>query len=227
MASVSADRSDPPIRDAATLILTREADTGAEVLMGRRGERAAFMPMKFVFPGGAVDQDDADIALATPLRPDCRARLAAHGTRATPEALAAAAIRELWEEAGLILGAPGAWADAPPDWQAFAATGHRPAAAGLSFIFRAITPPRRPRRFDARFFLADAGHIAGDLDDFSRATDELSQMQWVPLADARHFDLPFITQVVLAEVSAHLRGRPHTNVPFFKNDTETSEFIRL
>ena len=76
-------------------------------------------------------------------------------------ALAAAAIRELWEETGLPLGQPGP-ADLPGDWAGFAARGLRPDASALRFIFRAITPPGRTRRFDARFFLADAGALAGD-----------------------------------------------------------------
>ncbi|MCU0910922.1 MAG: DNA mismatch repair protein MutT, partial [Rhodobacteraceae bacterium] len=155
----------PPIRDAATVVLLRDAATAPALLMGQRGAAAAFMPMKFVFPGGAVDPGDAAVPLAGPLAPACRARLAAECEGPAPEALAAAAVRELWEEAGLILGQPGAWPfTAPADWQGFAATGHLPSAAGLEFVFRAITPPGRPRRFDARFFLADAAAIAGDPD---------------------------------------------------------------
>ena len=95
-------------------------------------------------------------------------------------------------------------------------------------MFRAITPPGRPRRFDARFFLVDACHISGDLDDFSRASDELSHLQWVPLTDARSFDLPFITEIVLAEIATRL---PETSappsVPFFKNDDEDSVLLAL
>jgi 8-oxo-dGTP pyrophosphatase MutT (NUDIX family) len=220
--------TETPIRDAATLILVRDAATRPAVLMGQRGAGAAFMPMKFVFPGGAVDPGDAEVSLVRPFAPDCRARLAAESAGPAPEAFAAAAIRELWEEAGLVLGAPGAWAaPPPPDWQAFAATGHLPSAAALAFIFRAITPPGRPRRFDARFFLADAAAVAGNPDDFSAASDELAHLQWVPLDEARRFDLPFITEVVLAEVTARLKGTATEGVPFFKNDGARSEFLRL
>ena len=83
-------------------------------------------------------------------------------------------------------------------------------------MFRAITPPGAPRRFDARFLLADAAGLAGDPDDFSRASDELSLLQWIPLDEVRTFDLPFITEVVLAEIEARLRA-PDTPraVPFF------------
>lgn len=221
--------ADLAIRDAASVILVRDAATRPRVLMGQRGAGAAFMPDKFVFPGGAVDPGDAAAPLAGPLDELCAARLAegAGGLRA--ETIAAAAIRELWEEAGLLLGVPGLWPGRPaPGWEGFAATGHLPSSCGLAFVFRAITPPGRPRRFDARFLLADARHLAGDPDDFSRASDELGALQWIPLDTVRRFDLPFITQVVLAEVAARLPDfSPPPAVPFFHDDDEASLLLRL
>ncbi|QFU08110.1 NUDIX domain protein [Rhodobacteraceae bacterium THAF1] len=209
---------DPPIRDAATIIVVRDPDTAPRLLMGQRGKTAAFMPSKFVFPGGAVDIADADIPLGRPLPQPCRTRLD-RALEASPEALAAAAIRELWEETGQIAGTPGDWADAPPDWKGFAATGHRPDASVLSYVFRAVTPPGRPRRFDARFFIMDAARLVTDPDDFTNACDELSHLQWVTLTQARALDLPFITSVVLGEVEAHLpRTDAPDRVPFFRND---------
>ena len=95
-------------------------------------------------------------------------------------------------------------------------------------MFRALTPPGRPRRFDARFFLVDASHIQGDPDDFTHAQDELSHLQWIPLSRARSFDLPFITEVVLAEVEARVSDpAPPASVPFFRNNDESSLFLRL
>jgi len=221
------------IRNAATLILVRDAGTRPAVLMGQRGQKAAFMPNKVVFPGGAVDPGDAEVPLARPMGEPCRTRLAEDALKpldfdALPHALACAAIRELWEEAGLVLGVPGAWqGEVPEDWRSFAETGHVPSAHMLHFVFRAITPPGRPRRFDARFLLADAAHVAGDIGDFSRASDELSHLQWVPIEAARSFDLPFITEVVLAEVARALPriGAPEA-VPFFSNRDEQREFRR-
>ena len=211
------------IRDAATVIVVRD---GTSVLMGQRGTSAAFMPGKFVFPGGAVDPTDADVPISG-LNAVCAARLAEE-SHLPQTALIAAAIRELWEETGHILGTKGAWADPPADWHDFARTGHLPDATALSYFFRAVTPAGRPRRFDARFFLADAAAIQTDLDDFTNAEDELSHLQWVPLADARTFDLPFITKVVLAELIAHLpRGGPIASVPFFRNDDEAHLITRL
>ncbi len=220
------------IRNAATVIALRknpDDPQGHSVLMGQRGAKAAFMPNKFVFPGGAVDVGDADIPLASPLPALCASRLSDDSAEDISHALAIAAVRELWEETGLILGQPGSWASPPPeDWVSFAATGHVPVAAPLQFVFRAITPPGRPRRFDARFFLLRAENLIGDPDDFSAASDELSHLQWVPLSQARQLDLPFITEVVLAEVTAraHDWDAP-ASVPFFRNDDEESLFLRL
>jgi 8-oxo-dGTP pyrophosphatase MutT (NUDIX family) len=200
------------IRPAATLVLWRQGRAGAEVLMGQRGARAAFMPSKYVFPGGAVDAGDADLPLEIALTDQCSARLrlnCAAGSPA-PQTLAVAGLRELWEETGLRL--------AP-------ASGTRQA---LRFVFRAITPPARSRRFDARFFLADARWIDGDPDDFSKASDELSHLHWIGMSDARKLDLPFITEVVLSEIGHLLRGGSDVaGVPFFDNSGLTPTFRRL
>lgn len=223
-----------PVRDAATVILWREGPAGPEVLMGQRGAGAAFMPSKFVFPGGAVDPADRDVILAAPLADRCRARLSlAAPVGPSAEALAAAAIRELWEETGLALGRPGQWPGEPPadqghDWAGFAARGLVPAAEGLRFVFRAITPPGRTRRFDARFFLVPASSVPGDIDDFSAASEELSHLHWIALTEVRKLDLPFITEVVLAEVGVILKDPARDEgVPFFDNSGAVPTFRRL
>lgn len=217
------------IRNAATVIVVRDSETDPRVLMGQRGSKAAFMPNKFVFPGGAVDAEDAAIPLATPITDPCATRLLEDSQDDLSAALGAAAVRELWEETGQILGRPGTWdGDVPADWAGFAETGHVPVADPLKFVFRAITPPGRPRRFDARFFLVDADDLASDPDDFSAACDELSHLQWIRLDEVRQFDLPFITEVVLAEVAGRLPDLAiPDSVPFFKNNDEESLFLRL
>mmetsp|Transcript_29425 Transcript_29425/g.57573 ORF Transcript_29425/g.57573 Transcript_29425/m.57573 type:complete len:232 (-) Transcript_29425:54-749(-) len=216
------------VRNASTVIVLRDRDTRPRILMGQRGAKAVFMPNKFVFPGGAVDAGDALVPLGSELVAPNDMRLTDDSPQGLGTALAAAAIRELFEETGQILGCPGAWTSAPADWQAFAATGHRPHAAPLQFVFRALTPPGRPRRFDARFFLIDATDLASDPDDFSQASDELSHLQWVHLDEVRGYDMPFITEVVLSEINARVTDRtPPDSVPFFKNNDEESLFLRL
>ena len=194
---------DAVIRPAATVILARRDGAGHRVLMGQRGAGAAFMPSKYVFPGGAVDPGDR-CPLPLPLEDACLSRL---GTVPVPaEALVGAALRELSEETGLAF---------------------RPDAARLRFVFRAITPPGRSRRFDACFFLAEAEHLAGDPEDFSAAGAELSHLHWIGLAEARALDLPFITEVVLAEVANLLAGGAQPGVPFFDNSGPVPTFRRI
>ncbi|MCK0138407.1 NUDIX hydrolase [Aliiroseovarius sp. F47248L] len=217
------------IRDAATVILIRDKADRPHVLMGQRGAKAAFMPNKFVFPGGAVDPSDSHVPLAEGGAEPCRTRLGEQADPALSSALLVAAIRELWEETGQMLAAPGNWnSTIPSGWEAFANEGLIPSARGMAFVFRAITPKGRPRRFDARFFAVDADELLTDIDDFSRASDELSHLQWIPLDDVRRFDLPFITEVVLAEIVGNLPdlGAP-AQVPFFNNSDEESLFERL
>lgn len=217
--------TDVPIKDAATVIILREMRAGPSVLMGQRGSKAVFMPGKFVFPGGAVDANDAQINVTG--LPDQTAKRLAEESSLTPHSVAAAAVRELWEETGQILGATGTWDNPPQGWRGFAATGHIPAAP-FEMFFRAVTPQGRPRRFDARFLLADADNLKTDPDDFSNAEDELSHLQWVALTDALDYDLPFITKVVLAELRAYVDGdRVVTSVPFFRNNDEDHHVSRI
>lgn len=201
---VRSDLTQVPIRDAATLILVRDPATAPRILMGQRGKSAAFMADKFVFPGGAVDDADANTPVA--LDDLCRTRLGQKSARA-PDALARAALRELTEETGQTL---------PPD------------QPGLYFFFRALTPPGNPRRFDARFFLADAARLTGDPDHFAPTEAELSHIQWVPLADIRKLNLPFITQIVLAELERHLpRIDAPDQLPFVQNDDRHRDVLWL
>lgn len=211
MALATATRMTPetgpePIRPAATVILWRDTAQGCQILMGQRGAGAVFMPSKYVFPGGGVDAADAT-GPAAALSATCRARLALHCPPEAPDAdtLARAALRELHEETGL-----------------------RPAPqTAMRLVFRAITPPGRTRRFDARFFLVAAAGVLGDSTGFSDATDELSHLHWIGLAEARALDLPFITEVVLAEVTALLAGGDQHGVPFFDNSGPVPTFRRL
>lgn len=197
--------------------------------MGQRGARAAFMPNKYVFPGGAVDVSDSAVVLADKISEPCATRLMLGAPATSPDRIIAAAIRELWEETGLVLGRPGNWTGPiPENWRTYADTGHVPTSGGLHFVFRAITPPDRPRRFDARFLLADAAHIVGNQDDFSGASDELSHLQWIGMDRVHDLDLPFITEVVLGEVAAALPAiGPPVDVPFFNNNDEANLFERL
>ncbi|MEL7026783.1 MAG: NUDIX hydrolase [Pseudomonadota bacterium] len=195
------DAEDVPIKDAATLILVRDPETAPKILLGRRQRNAVFLPNRFVFPGGAVEPEDANVDLAGELQALCLSRLQDGHQPAT--AYPAAAIRELWEETGLAYGAPGTF-DAPADWISFAAKGLRPKGTGLVYFMRAVTPPGRPRRFDARFFLANATHLFGDIDDFSGRSGELSELAWVPVGALQKLLFAPITTYVLDQLIPQL-----------------------
>lgn len=204
------DPDDPPdpdadpnlaIRDAATLILVRGRAEGAEVLLGKRASGHVFMPDKYVFPGGRVDEEDAAAAAASEFAPEEAAKLTI-AAALPPRAYGLAAIRETFEETGLFVAAEAALAGAHP---AFAARGLAPALAPLRFIARAVTPPARSRRFDARFFMAKA-EAALCADCAPSDTAELSDLRWFPLPDALALDLPSVTRFILGEVRARLSG---------------------
>lgn len=220
-------------KHAATIILIRQDGPAPRVLMGQRGKAASFMPSKFVFPGGGLDASDVALEGEFSSDPANIDALTAHTDGSiSPASLALAAVRELWEETGLAFGRPDPRvANLTSDdesWVTFFAEGLAPATDVLQFVFRAITPPTRSKRFDARFFLADASDLAGDIEDLSRASGELSHLSWLTLPDARALDLPFITEVVLAEVEARLRApdapRP---TPFFHHDDGRSYMDHL
>ncbi|MDB6176952.1 NUDIX hydrolase [Paracoccus sp. Z330] len=225
---------DPPIRQAATMILLRRNARETSVLMGMRGAKAAFMPSKYVFPGGAVDPEDADATLLRPLTDIHQRRLRAEprpDEPANPHAIAAAALRELVEETGLVIGAP---SPTPTQWPGYAEKALAADASTLRYVFRAITPPGRPRRFDAHFFIADAAQLLGNPDEFGDACDELSHLHWVPLTEARNLNLPFITEVVLAEIAEVAGSVPHhqdlpdpDTVPFFDNRGTAPRFSQI
>ena len=204
-------------RDAATLIILDHAGGRPKVLLGRRHEGHKFMPGKFVFPGGRVERSDHQMSAAKPLHSEIEQRLGAQLRRPSPRfarAIALAAIRETFEETGLALGvkerAPMAPAGA---WARFAELGVTPALDGLDFIARAITPPRRPRRFDTRFLVADAKMICGQEPGIVGSDAELVELVWMPLEEAASLDMPAITRIVLKELDAAMQGGMAKNRP--------------
>jgi 8-oxo-dGTP pyrophosphatase MutT (NUDIX family) len=195
-------------RDAATLILVERTGAKTRVLMGKRHAGHKFMPGKFVFPGGGLEAADRRMSVAGPLDPVVEAKLLEKTRHSSPDfarALALAALRETFEETGLALGVTDCGApENPPEgvWTRFAATGVYPALDRLDLLARAITPPGRPKRFDARFFVADATLIAHHTPDIVHAEAELVELVWTPLDEALELDIPRITRTVLGELAA-------------------------
>lgn len=222
---VKRDQTSPNLRprDAATLILVDRSGPQPQVLFGRRHPSHKFLPGKFVFPGGRAELLDRRMPIARPLDPQVEARLMLRCKRPSAtkaRALALAAIRETAEETGLVLGRKQAGPiDGPGgDWTPFTAAGILPDLGDLHFVARAITPPRRPRRFDTRFFVADLSSVAHRVDGVVGPDTELVELVWMPIAEATRLDLPAITHVVLKELEARTEaGFTHDlPVPFYR-----------
>ena len=201
-------------RDAATLILLRRTEGRCEVLAGRRSDKHKFMPGVYVFPGGRRDPDDSRVRVAGALSAAIEAKLSYKaGSRMNAtrmRALAVAALRETYEEAGLMIGAPS------PDPSA--RLPFMPDISRLRLVARAITPPGRSRRFDTRFFAVFADEIALDLSTL-RASEELENLEWIDISETGRLKMPDITLTVLADIHEMLKQSPELSfespVPFY------------
>jgi 8-oxo-dGTP pyrophosphatase MutT (NUDIX family) len=188
---------------AATLALLRDArGGGCEVLLIRRHDASRFAGGDFVFPGGKVEPDDnpADAArhCAGLDESAAAARLGLADDRRTALAYWIGAIRETFEEVGLLLayGADGALARLPPDrlvrwrrachadnrvfWEMVDAEGLTPATDRLVYFAHWITPESQPLRFDTRFFAAPAPEGQAATAD----AREITEVRWLVPAEA-------------------------------------------
>ena len=164
------DPSKEPVapKEAATIVIARDTENGPEIFCVERNKKTRFLGGAVVFPGGkldASDMDDAWAALTTAPRP---ARDEFTEGPVMPRALAVAALRETLEEAALLI-ADGPVSDedvralrgrAATDPTAISSflkgRGLRLDAASLHPLSRWITPEAETRRYDTRFFLAEA-----------------------------------------------------------------------
>lgn len=199
-------------KDAATLILTRGGNR-PEVLMGRRAPGHVFMASKWVFPGGRIERADFTAAFAGDFAADTARRLEAETPTRRARALALAAVRETYEETGLILGCKAPPTSVAGPWREYRAEGALPDLSVLTYVARAVTPPGRTRRFDARFFMAEARHLLHA--EPTAGSGELDEIAWLPLTDARALDLPAITRFVLGEIADRLE-HPDRPLPFVR-----------
>jgi 8-oxo-dGTP pyrophosphatase MutT (NUDIX family) len=209
-------------KDAATLILIDRSTAKPKVLVGKRHDKVVFMPGKFVFPGGRVDKSDNRVPVAAPISAELEANLLKGSPKIAPSrarALAVAAIREACEETGLCLGRRvenPTKLDGP--WKPFSDAGLLPDPSSLFLIARAITPPGRVRRFDTRFFTADASSIAHRVEGVIHADAELVELVWVEIGSQPLADAHAMTKNVLSELEKRLATGPLNHdaaVPFF------------
>lgn len=209
------------------MLLRRNAKTETEVLLGRRHSRAGFMPGVYVVPGGRVEPEDGKLSGFSEDLPPLPQGLdkATHG-RAT--AIARAALRETFEETGLLYGKSGQTPGKPPIsdgpsqpaiWDRYAAAGILPVFDRLWFIARAITPTFSPRRFHTRFLLGEGGFAQGQIG----GDGELEDIGWYPMSGLGGLPMANITKLVLEEALEHYNiirkpdyGRPDRPAAMFR-----------
>jgi 8-oxo-dGTP pyrophosphatase MutT (NUDIX family) len=210
-------------KDAATLIVIDRAGNTPKLLLGKRHHTAAFMPGKYVFPGGRVDPEDSEAPVGGPLDREVEKNLMRNVGRSNAtkaRAFALTAIRETFEETGLLIGSPRGEGPLPSSgpWRDFARHGFYPDLSKLHLVARAITPPHYPRRFDARFFAVDADAIAYRVPGVVHNDAELVELKWLPVGDVFELELPDITRIVLHEIQSRLSVgfRHDLPVPMFR-----------
>jgi 8-oxo-dGTP pyrophosphatase MutT (NUDIX family) len=210
-------------RDASTLILLDRSGREPKVLMGKRHHGHVFMPGRYVFPGGRIDPADRKMPIAAPLDPRAEAKLMMNirrPTAAKAQAFALTAVRETFEETGLLVGRKVTEQPASPDaaWSAFVEEKILPDLSTMHFVARAVTPPRRARRYDTRFFTADASAVAHRIDGKVGPDFELVDLVWLPLSEIKQrIELMAITELVLRDLQVQLNeGFSHDlPVPYY------------
>lgn len=192
-------------RPAATVLLVRDGAAAPEVLLLRRHGRSGFAADAWVFPGGVVDAADRDLSIVDRLDGPTPSEWAARlGLDDPAEAVGyvVAAIREAFEETGILLARDASGAVAPADEALEVARRAlltdvigmrevvlnqdlRLAGDGVLYVAHWITPEPEPRRYDTRFFLARAEADAVCVPHQEEMTDSV----WITAADAvRHFE---------------------------------------
>jgi 8-oxo-dGTP pyrophosphatase MutT (NUDIX family) len=195
--------------DAATLIIVDESHAQPRILMGKRSKHHAFLPGKFVFPGGRVDNADSRINYAGKYHDatyqKLQTTLSARQSDKRLNGLGLAAIRETYEEAGILIGTRTKKNQTSKnlDWNDFFTHNIMPDISGLHFLAQAITPPRRVRRFNTRFFIVSAEKIAARLSE--SPSGELESLQWLPHTKCLELDLPRITKMVLHDLYGRIQ----------------------
>ncbi len=220
------------IRDASVLIVIDSSAGEPQLLMGKRNSTLAFMPGKYVFPGGAVDPEDFLVKTEEELNTLEAHRLQQHtdnyNRTSEAQALPLAAIRETFEETGVLIGResniinPDTGSEA---WDTFLAHNIIPSLSGMKFCARAITPENKVRRYDTRFFCVEAVSIAKTT-PFNPG--ELDNIEWLTLTEATDIDLPRITRVILNDILAGIKKETlfdkEEPVPFYY--TQNGRFHR-
>lgn len=189
------------IRDAASIILLRHRRKSPEILMGKRSGNAAFMPNKYVFPGGSLDPVDFELSFNSNHQIWNYEKLLIQTDKDLGQPLVNCALRELEEETGIRI-------------KSNDLHNHT-----MGFILRAITPQGMSRRFDTRFFLCKSNEMfaSSQFNNFCNASGELSNLHWFALKEALHLDLAAITRKVILYVNEIIdQSMELKRLPFYR-----------
>lgn len=191
--------------DAAGLILLRGARDSPEILLGRRHAKTTFLPDIYVVPGGRVDPEDhMPSGFREDLHPAVAAALTTGTARRPPIVFLRAALRELHEETGLLLGREGGGQPGRATvWNSYASAGIAPDFASFDFVLRAITPVQSQRRYNTRFFLGDGTAATGDL----CGNGELLDLRWRKVSELDRLTIVDVTWALIRLALARWRER--------------------
>lgn len=199
-------------RKASTIIVVDDTSPDVRILMGERNKNLKFMPGALVFPGGAVDRGDAHVPVSGELHPKTSQRLIHHikprAGHLAAKGLAVAAVRELAEETGLLIGQRKSDAEITRLPQEFAAQQFYPDLSGLRLLARAVTPPGLSRRFDTWFFIAKASNIGWRPESGFAPSGELERLRWISPSNAINENTREITRVIMVELMNRLNSDP-------------------
>lgn len=171
--------------------------------MGRRGGKARFKPGVYVFPGGVLERSDYRARPLRPLGPELPPLMAVGQSATKANALAMAAVREAFEEAGLLYGGPGDVGNVRhASWNEFKRRAVAPDLAALDFLGRAITPTVQPLRFHARFFAIDYARLEGEL----KGDGELEDLRWIRVDDTGGVEMMLVQEMILNTLGKRLAG---------------------
>lgn len=176
-------------RDAASLVVTRGEGPTTKVLLGRRPENDRFMPNVHVFPGGRVDPGDETAPVRRELRLPVARRLSRSASSKRARALAVAALRETFEETGLVFGER-------------RGDGILPDLSSVDYLGRAITPSMNPIRYHARFLRAPVEDASGRL----RGNGELLDLRWYSIDEALSLSIIDVTEAILRQLQGAVAG---------------------
>ena len=183
--------------------------------MGRRPPKQKFMPNIYVFPGGAVEKEDENVEYLKDFSKLELRALSHNCSLKRARAIGLAAIRETYEETGLLIGDSNNTfiKPQPQSWDKFVKNKIKPRLDILNYIARAVTPKGQNKRFNARFFLCDANFSYGSIEQ----NEELLDIDWYSIEN-------IVEKLTLAQVTMLVVEKA---IMYLENNTKSSAKVTI